>query len=177
VIEFAWVKVNTRQTDTGIMGARKILFMDMLRLITPEEISELVTKHEGEIKFALTEALEALLKGKEFDAANGIVENSDNVLQFPKAKTEETQELVCEWPRINDAESGQVEFKAESDTTSSFILSEKKRFEKNQRILKSREIHKLYQAESAVNVEFKRQTSKDLNKSSEVGLLLDKKHF
>lgn len=154
------------------MGARKILFMDMLRLITPEEISELVTKHEGEIKFALTEALEAKLKGRDFDSAKGIIEAEDNILAFIKPGEQAIEATVCEWPRVVGEN-----FEPDKDTTSSFILAEKKRFEKNQRILKSREIHKLYQAESAVNIEFKRQSSGDLKKSSEVGLLLDKKHF
>jgi hypothetical protein len=158
------------------MGARKILFMDMLRLITPEEINELVTKHEGEIRFALTDALDARLKGLEFDTSKGVIEAIDNVLALVKPEGSIAEETVCDWPR-KKGEQGDIEFESDKDTTSCFILAEKKRFEKNQRMLKSREIHKLYQAESAVNIDFNRKSSDDSKKSSEVGLLLDKKHF
>lgn len=154
------------------MGAHKILFMDLLRIITPEEINELTTKHEGEIRFSLTEMLEAQLAGRVFDPQQGERPPAD-ILPFPAATSDQKpSEDVAE---ASAAEEG---LDLEKENTSCFILSEKKRFEKNQKILKAREVLQLYSKEASVNVDFRKKSKNDdLRKSGDVGLLVDKKHY
>lgn len=163
------------------MGAAKILFMDLMRIITPEEINELTTKHEGEIRYTLTEALLAGIEGREFVMETGRAKKSEsNILKFPEKEGVENENLGHEKlaeEAVESIEQQSVECEVEKENTSSFILAEKRRFEKNQKILKSKEVMDMYSKNASVNIRANRGSSDDLRKSSEVGILIDKKHF
>jgi hypothetical protein len=163
------------------MGAPKILFMDLLRIITPEEISELTTKHEGEIRHTLSEYLLAEVEGRTFVMDSGKAtdkKKGDNVLPFPGQ--EQALESSDEAPlEVQEAVEVVVEAEAVNlavDTTSSFILSEKKRFEKNQRHLKSIEVMNLYSQGASQTGRLKKKDT-DLNHNIDVGALINKKHY
>lgn len=155
------------------MGAKKILFMDILRIMTLEEIGELITKHEGEISSSLTERLEA-----EMNVAASAVLSAEGakVLAFPGGGG--VKDAALEPPsEAEQAALPEQEQSLEGLNTGGFILQEKKRLEVNQKKLKSREIFKLYLQESQLNLEAEKKHSQDLKKSIDVGVLVDKKQF
>ena len=153
------------------MGAKKILFMDILRIMTLEEIGELITKHEGEISSSLTERLEAEMNATH--AAVVVSSEGAKILAFPGAPLPVVESMAEQLApqQVEEEES------IENLNTGGFILQQKKRLENNQKKLKSREVFKLYQQESQVNLEAEKKHSQDLKKSIDVGVLVDKKQF
>ncbi len=157
------------------MGAKKILFMDILRIMTLEEIGELITKHEGEISSSLTERLEAEMNV----SPAAVASNPDGakILAFPGTELPAAIEQEPNAADVAQAAQAQDEQSLESLNTGGFILQQKKRLESNQKKLKSREVFKLYQQEAQVNLDAEKKHSQDLKKSIDVGVLVDKKQF
>ncbi len=65
----------------------------------------------------------------------------------------------------------------ESKGTSLFILEEKRRLEKSQYKLKSKEVLNLYKKSSELNISEERATRDDLSKSNKVGVLVNKRQY
>ena len=64
----------------------------------------------------------------------------------------------------------------ESDQdSSSFILSEKRRFEQSSAKMRGKEVLKMYKQSAAVDLATERSLKEDLSKSSQVGILVDRK--
>lgn len=163
------------------MGAKNILMMSLMRILTPEEINELTTKHEGDSRVSLTELLEKSLKGIPFE------HDQAKILPFSKKKN-----ILVAGPSIQDLLNnlepeviltqsfGFQRHKIERDengNTSNFILSEKEKFKDNQVKLKKKEVFNLYQKTASVDIDLERKTNDDLRKSTKVGVLVDKTQY
>jgi hypothetical protein len=163
------------------MAAKNILMMSLMRILTPEEINELTTKHEGDSRVSLTELLEKSMKGIAFE------HDQAKILPFSKKKNN----IVCGSSVLEQLNAIQVEehkvaitgferHKIERDengNTSNFILSEKEKFKDSHVRLKKKEVFNLYQKAASVDIELERKSSDDLKKSTKVGVLVDKAQY
>lgn len=163
------------------MGAKNILMMSLLRILTPEEINELTTKHEGDSRVSLTELLEKSLKGQPFvhDQAQILpFSKKKNVLVVAAGALELLNLIPIELFEKETKESRREKIvRDENGNTSNFILSEKEKFKENHTRLKKKEVFSLYQKTASVDIELERKTNDDLKKSTKVGVLVNKQQF
>lgn len=154
------------------------LIKHILRIVTPEEISEIATRHNGGKFLALTDlAYERFEKNvyRDFASDETIVlekrveQSQAKILPFEtEARSEDKSE---EEKHSTKAEHGQ------NENMATFILIEKERLKKSQKSLKQKEIVDLYKKNSHIDVEQIKQTNQDKDKSDDVGILVNKKHF
>ena len=152
------------------------LIKHLLRIVTPEEISEIATKHNGGKFLALTDlAYERFEKNilRDFASDETIViekrleHQGAKILPFDQVQAKENLEKSQPEKPVH----------AENENMATFILIEKERLKKSQKSLKQKEIIDLYRKNSSVDVEQIKQTNLDTNKSDDVGILVNKKHF
>jgi len=186
------------------MAAQSTIFMDLLRILTPEEVTELTATSDTFVKVSLTNLLELKIEGKNpmmaFEEQGDEGGESAKILPFNQtaSDSEETQQqkehhtdewktdpqieilltdhfLELEKKRINDTLSGE----GEMANTSTFILKEKKRFLRNQHILKSKEVYQLYIDNAALEIHNSDSDDgpADLSISTNSGVLINKKQF
>ena len=175
------------------MAYNAFLIMNLMRILTPEEINELTTRYCGEKRVSLTSLMntgEELAKILPFKSiTNGQADVTE--------KLEETVpvhiKLFC-GENVNKLFYGLYGIKSSSMTSlvqseqqhqevvikqkksaSIFILEQKEKLDYNQRKLKSSEILKSYKKVSAVDLEVERGHQDDLSWSSSQGLLVNKK--
>lgn len=164
------------------MAAKKVLMMNLMRILTPEEISELTTKHEGDTRIALTSLLE-----EDLGVSKGPLRPA-KILPFsmrrksPVMAGPECQDLFNEMRveklKVNKSKSEGPRFAPdEKGNTSYFILSEKERFKENQKKLKGLEILGLYSRASLVDLELERKNKDGQNPSTKSGVLVNKEQF
>lgn len=176
--------------------------MNLLRLITPEEIGDIATKHSGGKFLSLTTLVSERFEHqvyRDFSSIDSLDEiHSDHhsaqakILPFkkPGSLKEEVpvvnNEEAIEGPDKNQGEkSAELEVKAEeeilehkeNENMSSFILIEKERLKRSQYNLKQKEIIDLYNKNSAVDVEQIKGSNNNLSQAKEAGVLVNKKQY
>lgn len=174
---------------------RSSLMMNLLRILTPEEINELTTTSEGNKRVPLTQIMYRKM-GVETEEE---IESSSlaKILPFTfpdkdvpaglEAQEEDSSEIVQEH------ETNEEELSVQSDSanpnahseelsssgrlpTSVFILHEKKRFEASVHKMRSKELLKNYKKNAALDIEQEKGLRDDMKKSSRTGVLINKKH-
>lgn len=176
------------------MSANELLISSILRILTPEEINELTTTFDGASKTSLTDMISEKI---EFDSHTSDAEGAKILPFAPRADVEEQNdkeqsvemvsgpkvmmllESLSEWTKqaIKNpfGENRKKRIARKSKETSSFIIEEKKKFEKTYTSLKSREVIGLYEKNSHVDIEQQRTNKDDLTKSGQTGILVNKK--
>lgn len=176
------------------------IFQNLLRIITPEELGELTSKHNGGKFLSLTELVEERLDDivRDFssDEAYDQTPSKAKILPFKKpTNTEEVLELSedentevdgeIHHAELKNSEAIEVKEKStevvpeynEKDNLSTFILLEKARLKRSQQTLKQKEIIQMYSQNAAVDIEQVKVEKENLNKSARSGVLVDKKQF
>ena len=177
------------------MAALSIL-TDVLRIITPEEISELTTSYSGKTRVDLTDLLEHVESGNplEFkvrtdsakilpfinkgeDQAESGKENLEDKGSSSISASEGTIEYVTHFLHVKKL--GETSKSKSGDTveTAIFIIKEKERFKYVQGKLKKKEVMGLYMKNAGVDIEQEKTLKEDLSKSSRSGVLVNKKQY
>ncbi|MGZ3788450.1 MAG: hypothetical protein ACXVLQ_08005 [Bacteriovorax sp.] len=183
------------------MATQNFLIMNLLRLITPEEIGDIATKHNGGKFLSLTELVRERVEQKiyrDFSTPDSMEEiheahaNQAKILPFkakvpvdPASFTNEEQVEPISLTDLAQVELNQLVQKEESrgiqhkedENMSSFILIEKERLKRSQQSLKQKEIIDLYQKNSHVDVEQIKGSNNNLAQAREAGVLVNKKHY
>ncbi len=133
----------------------------LMRLLTPEEIQELTTISCGENKQPLTDIVMKRVMTEDQEDLYLKVELGNENIAPSMAPVEATPENGQE-----ETKKGVV-----------FILDLKKKLEKGQRALKEKEIYGLYQKAAGLDVDFSKANKDDLKKSSNLGVLINKKQY
>lgn len=189
------------------MAIQNFLIMKLLRLITPEEIGDIATKHNGGKFLALTDLVNERVEQKIFrdftspDSMDEIHDqhNQAKILPFSKNKSSDEEKEDKHHTKIpadslSELASAHLEERSEDRKTSSespqeriehkenenmssFILIEKARLKRSQQILKQKEIIDLYQKNSHVEVEQIKGSNSDFSQARESGVLVNKKQY
>ena len=172
------------------MSASKSLLLGVLRIITPEEISELTTSSKGSRRIPLNEVIENYFNGENIDSLFMVNEEDAEVIELDASSTEksgaESFDNNCT-RMLSTYLENPVKFRKElcdtltdesgrTNDTSIFILNEKERFKKNQRKLKTQEVKSLYQDSKKVVVS-KVKDADIINDSTNSGVLVNKKQL
>lgn len=171
------------------MAAKALVLGSVLRILTPEEICHLTTTSEADSRMPLTDVIlkyqqgqltnfSERLNAKRFEEESQgkilklerQVEGAQGHLQCGPEVTEHLQNLGEE-----EVESNLFGIQEDDQDSSTFILSEKKRFEKNSAKMRSREVLKMYQQSASVDIQAERSLKEDLSKSTQLGILVDRK--
>lgn len=189
------------------MASQNFLIMNLLRLITPEEIGDIATKHNGGKFLSLTDLVSERVEHRIYrdfstpDSMDEIHEahaNQAKILPFKKPENSEeaavtskegvaTEEGVS-LTAMAHAELAETKTEVEPKTReeiehkedenmSSFILIEKARLKRSQHSLKQKEIIDLYQKNSHVDVEQIKGSNNNLAQAKEAGVLVNKKQY
>lgn len=199
------LKLYLANADKNSMTSPNSLIMNLLRIITPDEIHEIATKHNGGKFLLLTDLVTERLERKiyrDFSGADSVDEihqehqeqreereeqHGAKILPFVSEK--ETSELPLESQekimiqKIPDAKTKEIEENIElaphkeAENMSSFIMIEKARLKKSQKSLKKKEIIDLYQKNSNVHVEMIKNANRSVEGSGEAGVLVNKKQY
>lgn len=164
------------------------ILTDILRLLTPEEISELTSTSTGSTRASLTDLLDMFEDGEELDFTDRFTDEGARILPFKKAQEVEeevvhlnTGRQVCEYIEHfysnKEMTKSDKTNKPETVVTSLFILKEKERFKYVQGKLKQKEVLDLYLKNSGVDIEQERMLKDDLSKSARSGVLVNKKQY
>lgn len=189
----SFTQVFQKKSDKLItMAIPNFLIMNLLRLITPEEIGDIATKHNGGRFLSLTDLVSERVEHnvyRDFSSVDTLDEIHEQqnlkaqILPFKKlAESSEglhkVEAVLCE--EVNSQE----ELKPipevvhqESENMSSFILIEKERLKRSQHSLKQKEIIDLYQKNSHVDVEQIKGSNNNLAQAREAGVLVNKKQY
>lgn len=170
------------------MAAKALVLGSVLRILTPEEISYLTTTSEADSRMPLTDVIRKYQQGHLTDFSERLnakkykEEGEGKILHFERPGTNEATILQC-GPEVAEHlhTLGGEDFaetvnavQSEQDS-SSFILSEKRRLEKNSAKMRSREVLKMYQQTASVDIQAERSLKEDLSKSTQLGILVDRK--
>lgn len=166
------------------MAAQNLLIMNLLRLITPEEIGDIATKHNGGKFLSLTDLVNERVEHKiyrDFTDPDSIDEihqeharnQEAKILPFKKAQAEEVEKVAIE----KNTETNEKEAHKENENMSSFILIEKARLKRSQNVLKQKEVIELYQRNSNLDVEQIKSTNTNSAQADDAGVLVNKKHY
>jgi len=185
------------------MAATNHLIMELLRIITPEEVGEITTKHNGGKFQSLTDLVNERVQKNIFrNFAQNIEQDEGEGAKILPFKLEDLDEDLSaneesvDAPDLNPAEisrgltelaknmldkKSSVEHEEQDHDTdenmSSFILIEKARLKKSQQTLKRKEVLELYQKNISVDVEQIRGQEDNLSQSKEAGVLVNKKQY
>lgn len=186
--------------DKLAMAIANHLIMDLLRIITPEEVGEITTKHNGGRFLSLTELVnERVQKNiyRNFSQPMDVENNQEaKILPFKLEEVLEEEALTgIETPDIDKEQlttsltslaqsmknagnpSKKTENHDEDENMSSFILIEKAHLKKAQKALKQKEILELYSKNLNVDVEQIRGQESNMTQQKESGILVNKKHY
>ena len=182
------------------------LIMDLLRIITPEEVGEITTTHNGGKFISLTTIVnERVQKNifRNFALPIEDIEGEDTAKILPFRSKENQNEIneelhLSESAKIvldeeglkaslntlarkmvgknSPVENEKIEH-VENENMSSFILIEKARLKRSQKVLKQKEILELYQKNINVDVEQIKGQQNDIGEVKESGVLINKKHY
>ena len=164
------------------------LMMNLLRILTPEEINELTTTSEGNKRVPLTqlmfhkmgmqttEEIESSSLAKILPFTYPEEENSEEEIKM----SDETEEVVItetsEEITIQDSTKNEEHYNNGKLPTSVFILHEKKRLEASVHKMRSKELLKNYKKNASLDIEQEKNLRDDMKKSSRSGVLINKKH-
>lgn len=168
------------------MAAINILYRGYLRILTPEEIKDLTTSSEGDRRVSLTDVINYKFDGNEIDLFSKegpgakilpFVRKEESGSGYKGSAGREVVECIERFfIREDNAETALDEIGREVET-STFIINEKKRFAYSQAKLKGAEILSLYRKNSLVDIEQEKIIKDDLEKSTQSGILVNKKHY
>ena len=160
------------------------LLNDLMRILTPEEISELTSTSSGNSRVELTDLLNSFEDG---EVINDIEEYSAKILPFKKSDEIEEEITYKAGPKVIEYINHFYHKKSLGDTskstdgksveTSTFIIKEKERFQYVQAKLKKKEVMSLYMKNANVDIEQEKTLKDDMAKSSRSGVLVNKKQF
>ncbi len=160
------------------------LLNDLMRILTPEEISELTSTSSGNSRVELTDLLNSFEDG---EVINDIEEYSAKILPFKKSEQVEEEITYKAGPKVTEYINHFYHKKSLGDTskssdgksveTSTFIIKEKERFQYVQAKLKKKEVMSLYMKNANVDIEQEKTLKDDMAKSSRSGVLVNKKQF
>jgi len=164
------------------------LLGEVLRIITPEEISELTATSSGSSRIELTDMLDQFEQGERLDFTEGEEgakilpfkqpgEDLDSVAESPVLAAEQVVEYIQHYIEKSKIGDTSRDTKGNSVETSVFILKEKERFKYVQSKLKQKEVMGLYMKNAGVDIEQEKTLKDDLSKSSRTGVLVNKKQF
>lgn len=211
-------QVYAQHADKFIMAAQNSLIMNLLRIITPEEIADIATKHNGGKFLSLTALVDERVERnihRDFTPTNAIDDihdehasytekveaakilpfasplkaNKHEFIPFEKEGAEKidlrsrlTVHIKHTSQAINYEDEEVVEkhepvVHAEDENMSSFILVEKERLKQSQKSLKKKEIIRLYQKNSTIDLEQIKTSNKTAADSGEAGVLVNKKQY
>ncbi len=173
------------------------IIKDLLRILTHFEIDELTTESVGGEKVSLTKMLLDKISKKQVQSPvkekieneQERVESKAKIIPFGKAiaddykienikssekviKEDIKNKLSTEDIVLGKQEEEIVEEKIDSNV---FILDEQRKSKESQRKLREKEIVHLYQQNAAVAIDQERINNKDLSKSTDVGVLINKR--
>lgn len=180
-----------------------MLIYTLLRILTPEEINDLITTGSGHKRVSLSEIML-----QEFEESDSDDQSQAKILPFKKKNEDETEsqeETFCELNFDNNDEQtlelGPKCLKAFSDfkkihqhnmkdifaakrktkkvkntkETSLFIIEQKKKLEHATQSLKGQEIIQMYEKNAKVDINIYRNNKDDLHRSNQFGVLVNKK--
>lgn len=161
------------------------LLTDIMRILTPEEISELTSTSSGSSRVQLTDMLDLYETGQELPDPENM---GAKILPFNKEEIDLEIEVIYEaGPHVIETIQNYLKKLSLGNTalskegkaveTSTFILNEKERFEYVQAKLKKQEVMGLYMKNATVDIEQEKALKDDLKKSSRSGVLVNKKQF
>lgn len=168
------------------MAIQNFLIMKLLRLITPEEIGDIATKHNGGKFLSLTDLVSERTEHKiyrDFSSPNSMDEIHDARSQssqakiLPFIKPMSLNDEVVETDTESNKPSQENSEHKDNENMSSFILIEKARLKRSQQILKQKEIIDLYQKNSHIDVEQIKGSNNNLAEAPEAGVLVNKKQY
>lgn len=166
---------------------RSSLMMNLLRILTPEEINELTTTSEGNKRVPLTQ----LMYVKMGVETNEELESASLAKILPFTFPEKPAEVLASDEQIGEenleplpqdeeqpisTQSAEPVASDERMQTSAFILFEKKRLEKTVHKMRQKEIMQSYKKNASIDIEQERGIRDDMKKSSRSGVLVNKKH-
>ncbi|OFZ14154.1 MAG: hypothetical protein A2X86_04695 [Bdellovibrionales bacterium GWA2_49_15] len=131
-----------------------------MRLLTPDEIHELSTIFYGANSRPLVELLL-----ERIDA-----ETLEEICVMPEQLETKALESEKQYTQVSETDGEQKKGVV-------FILDLKKKLEKGQRALKEKEIFGLYQKAAGLDVDFSKANKDDLKKTSNLGVLINKKQY
>jgi len=161
--------------------------MNLLRILTPEEINELTTTSEGNKRVPLTQLMYVKMGVETSEEVEAASLAKILPFTFPEAEEDESVEAKSIADAEITSEADVVDQDISSETpnekesadrmqTSSFILIEKKRLEKNVHKMRQKEIMQSYKKNASIDIEQERGLRDDMKKSSRSGVLVNKKH-
>lgn len=189
------------------MAAQNFLIMNLLRVITPEEIGDIATKHNGGKFLSLTDLVNERVEHnvyRDFSSADAFEEMHEQhnqkakILPFKKSEDESLETTKVEPLQSEEVSSLSAMAEAqlssnkkekpghdpkqeaahqENENMSSFILIEKERLKRSQQSLKQKEIIDLYQKNSSVDVEQIKGSNNNFAQAKEAGVLVNKKQY
>jgi hypothetical protein len=187
---------------SNAMAQPNQLIFNLLRIITPEEIGEITTKHNGGKFLSLTSLVkERVEKNIARDFSKPIEEEGKTAKILPFSREEmladgesegqlsEDSEILIDPEHIKDSLSKlahsmnkdrvdkEKTIHNQDENMSSFIMIEKARLKKSQQSLKQKEILDLYRKTSNVDVEQMKGQGENLSQSRELGVLVNKKQY
>ncbi|MEH0860170.1 MULTISPECIES: hypothetical protein [unclassified Halobacteriovorax] len=168
------------------------LIRHLLRIITPEEVTDLTTFGDMDAKDTLTNLLISHNQGQEITyTPSGMAK----IIPFP-GQEEAVADLTIDGldqgeiftghrvhQFINNFitkvkfESHKVHPGAKPVETTTFIINEKERFKNVYTKIKGKEVLDLYAKNSVVDLEQERKNRRDLSQNSSTGVLVNKKHY
>lgn len=180
------------------MSTSNHLVMNLLRIITPEEVGEITTKHNGGKFISLTELINERVHKQVYrnfaQVSDHPNEEGAKILPF-RPEEEVLEEVTAEVSSdlaldedhikqsLNELAKKMSEKKvnkaehAEDENMSTFILIEKARLKKSQQSLKQKEILELYQKNRTVDIEQIKGQEDNMTQAKESGVLVNKRHY
>lgn len=177
-----------------------MLIYNLLRILTPEEINELITTGSGKTRTSLVELMEKHFNSNEEDVVEGAkilpfkLEQEEERLEADQSEEvqeienreyklgrgcfKKLRELQLEHKRnLKDlfAEKRKKKIIKDKKEISLFILEEKKKLESASTSLKGKEIIQLYEKNSKVDINLYRKNRQNLQQASQMGVLINKK--
>lgn len=168
---------------------KNILLFHLIRVLTPEELSELTTTSKGRSLISLTKILiDDIDAATKAESAKVLPFRRKEALPSGETKTSGGKlpviiECGSKCKTVLDDHIKRVAILNKDyskncpivQETSNFIISEKDRFKSNYVKSKSAEILSLYKKNASVDIEREKACNEDLSKSSNLGVLINKK--
>lgn len=166
------------------MANENSLIMNLLRIMTPDEVAEIATKHNGGRFVLLTDIVHEKIEknvDRDFSLAGTMnelfEETKAEIIPFKKNNSETNSTKLEAENKSAVGEEVKSLKHLPNENMSSFILIEKERLRRSQTELKKKEIVALYKKNSNVVVDEIKVSNENNNQSSEGGILVNKRHY
>ncbi|GAB4009591.1 MAG: hypothetical protein Fur0010_00470 [Bdellovibrio sp.] len=173
-----------------------MLIYELLRILTPEEISELITTGSGKTRVSLMELIQDEIKGEgakilPFQRSDQLEEENVKIEKPVGSETINEYDIEVSGKCENYLQKLQLQHKKNlknifsekrkvkkiknNKEISLFIIEEKKKLENASVALKGKEIIQLYEKNSKVDLNMYRKSRENLHRASQQGVLVNKK--